>query len=103
MMVLQTDRPNCQQTFDRIEKSGDGPTTGNGVGSAIDAGHQAMLRSLSEPFVSVVMAGDGQMDPDDLELLIEPVTKNQADYVKEIDSFIKTVLAICLLCVKSQV
>ena len=55
---------------------------GNGVGSAIDAGHQAMLKSLSEPFVSVVMAGDGQMDPDDLELLIEPVTKNQADYVK---------------------
>ena len=55
---------------------------GNGVGSAIDAGHQAMLRSLSEPFVSVVMAGDGQMDPDDLELLIEPVTKNRSDYVK---------------------
>ena len=54
---------------------------GNGVGSAIDAGHQSMLKSLSEPFVSVVMAGDGQMDPDDLELLIEPVTKNQADYV----------------------
>lgn len=56
--------------------------SGGGVGSAIDAGHQKMLQLLPEPFVSVVMAGDGQMDPRDMTLLLEPITKNQADYVK---------------------
>ncbi|DAC28294.1 MAG TPA: glycosyltransferase family 2 protein [Candidatus Poseidoniales archaeon] len=55
---------------------------GNGVGSAIDAGHQKMLQLLPEPFVSVVMAGDGQMDPKDLINLLEPITKNEADYAK---------------------
>ena len=58
---------------------------GNGVGFAIDSGHRRMLERLNEPFVSVVMAGDGQMDPLDLSSLIEPVTSNAADYVKGID------------------
>ncbi len=56
--------------------------TGKGVGFAIDTGHQEMLKLLEKPFVSVVMAGDGQMDPEDLQSLIEPIINNQSDYVK---------------------
>ena len=55
---------------------------GEGVGAAIDAGHRRLLEVWSEPFVSAVMAGDGQMDPDDLLRVIEPVTTGQADHVK---------------------
>lgn len=55
---------------------------GQGVGAAIDAGHQAMLEQFEGPFVSVVMAGDGQMDPSDVRDLITPVILGQADHVK---------------------
>ena len=55
---------------------------GQGVGAAIDAGHQAMLEQFEGPFVSVVMAGDGQMDPSDVRDLIAPVILGQADHVK---------------------
>ncbi len=55
---------------------------GQGVGAAIDAGHQAMLEQFDGPFVSVVMAGDGQMDPEDLRAVIAPVITGQADHVK---------------------
>ena len=41
-------------------------TEGMGVGAAIDLGHQHLLKTIAQPFVSVVMAGDGQMDPNDL-------------------------------------
>ncbi|MGB1819085.1 MAG: glycosyltransferase family 2 protein [Candidatus Poseidoniaceae archaeon] len=43
---------------------------GEGVGAAIDAGHKWMLESMEKPFISVVMAGDGQMDPEDLPNII---------------------------------
>ena len=56
--------------------------SGKGAGFAIDSGHRRMFERLNEPFVSVVMAGDGQMDPLDLSSLIEPVTNNTTDYVK---------------------
>jgi len=55
---------------------------GKGVGGAIDAGHLEMLRNCPEPFVSVVMAGDGQMDPDDLTRVITPIIEQRSDYVK---------------------
>jgi hypothetical protein len=51
---------------------------GEGVGAAIDAGHRAMLGQFEGPFVSVVMAGDGQMDPSDFGTLIAPVILGQA-------------------------
>lgn len=55
---------------------------GIGVGGAIDAGHIEMLRNCPEPFVSVVMAGDGQMDPNDVTKVITPIIEQRCDYVK---------------------
>jgi len=55
---------------------------GDGVGAAIDAGHQALLDHFEGKFISVVMAGDGQMNPDDLPRLIAPIIKGQSDHVK---------------------
>lgn len=54
----------------------------HGVGGAIDTGHQYLLENLSQPFVSAVMAGDGQMDPSDLEGVLIPIIEGRADYVK---------------------
>ncbi len=55
---------------------------GKGVGAAIDAGHMEMLKSCPKPFVSVVMAGDGQMDPKDMCEIITPIVEERCDYVK---------------------
>lgn len=57
-------------------------TDGLGVGGAIDLGHQHLLKTFDVPFVSVVMAGDGQMDPNDLEHIIQPILDDGADHVK---------------------
>ena len=69
---------NCQKSekITLLNKSG------VGVGAAIDAGHQQMRELLSEPFVSAVMAGDGQMNPEDLASVVKPIINGQADYVK---------------------
>ncbi|MEK9731328.1 MAG: glycosyltransferase family 2 protein [Candidatus Poseidoniales archaeon] len=53
-----------------------------GVGAAIDSGHKHLLEHLNPPFVSAILAGDGQMDPDDLESIVLPLIKGEADYVK---------------------
>lgn len=51
-----------------------------GVGRAISTGYQlARKRGID---VTAVMAGDGQMDPDELELLVEPIASGRADYAK---------------------
>ena len=56
---------------------------GEGVGAAIDAGHQYLLQHWPDQlFISVVMAGDGQMNPDDMEALLRPVIGNAADHAK---------------------
>lgn len=55
---------------------------GEGVGAAINAGHQYLSNTWNEPFVSIVMAGDGQMDPEDLESVVEPITEQRFDHVK---------------------
>ena len=55
---------------------------GQGVGAAIDRGHQHLLETMDSEFISVVMAGDGQMDPDDLENLIQPIIDGRAHHVK---------------------
>lgn len=50
-----------------------------GVGGAIIAGHMAALELAD---VSVVMAGDGQMDPEFLSSLLEPLVIEKYDFVK---------------------
>ena len=56
--------------------------SGEGVGAAIDKGHQRLTEIFDGEFVSVVMAGDGQMDPSDMERLISPVINGDAHHVK---------------------
>ena len=51
-----------------------------GVGGAIVTGYKK-ARALRVD-VTVVMAGDGQMDPKDLPNIIEPVAKGEVDYTK---------------------
>lgn len=51
-----------------------------GVGGAIAAGYKR-ARDL-EIDVTVVMAGDGQMDPADLPRIVEPVARGEVDYTK---------------------
>ena len=51
-----------------------------GVGGAIITGH---LRALDEGMdVVAVMAGDAQMDPEELPRVLDPVVDDQADYAK---------------------
>ncbi|NIS84034.1 MAG: glycosyltransferase, partial [Nitrospinaceae bacterium] len=51
-----------------------------GVGGAICTGYRA---SRDKGFdVTVVMAGDAQMDPDDLPRVVRPVAEEGVDYVK---------------------
>jgi len=51
-----------------------------GVGGAIVTGYKK-ARDL-EMDVTVVMAGDGQMDPNDLPNIIEPVARGEVEYTK---------------------
>lgn len=51
-----------------------------GVGGAIATGYKAALADLVD--VTVVMAGDGQMDPADFPAIVEPVYERGYDYAK---------------------
>ncbi|HET8960446.1 glycosyltransferase family 2 protein [Nocardioides sp.] len=51
-----------------------------GVGGAILAGHQRALELDAD--VSVVMAGDAQMDPDHLPALLDPIADGSAQFTK---------------------
>jgi glycosyltransferase involved in cell wall biosynthesis len=51
-----------------------------GVGGAIVSGYK--WARDNQMFATVVMAGDAQMDPDDLPNLLDPVVTGQIDYAK---------------------
>jgi glycosyltransferase involved in cell wall biosynthesis len=51
-----------------------------GVGAAVIAGYRSSIEQGVD--VIALMAGDGQTDPNDLPLIIEPVTAGKADYSK---------------------
>jgi glycosyltransferase involved in cell wall biosynthesis len=51
-----------------------------GVGGAIVSGYKHALAQGMD--VVAVMAGDAQMDPDDLERIVAPVAQGEAEYVK---------------------
>jgi glycosyltransferase involved in cell wall biosynthesis len=51
-----------------------------GVGGAIVTGYEWVIRNNIE--VAVVMAGDAQMDPAELPMILDPVVAGEADYVK---------------------
>jgi len=54
--------------------------TNHGVGGAISTGY--IWCRDHDMDIAVVMAGDNQMDPDDLPTLLDPVVENRTDYSK---------------------
>lgn len=57
--------------------------TRRGVGAAIASGYREGVRLTSSPTDALcVMAGDGQMHPDDLAEVARPIVRGEADYVK---------------------
>lgn len=53
-----------------------------GVGGAIVTGYEAALRLSATKHLVAVMAGDAQMDPEDLPKLLTPCARGEADYAK---------------------
>jgi glycosyltransferase involved in cell wall biosynthesis len=51
-----------------------------GVGAAIVTGYKRALAERMD--ATAVMAGDNQMDPDELEMLTTPVVRDEVDYAK---------------------
>lgn len=62
-----------------------------GVGGAILDGHRTALELKAD--VSVVMAGDAQMDPDYLAPLLDPIAAGEADFTKANRFFSRTSFA----------
>jgi glycosyltransferase involved in cell wall biosynthesis len=51
-----------------------------GLGHSLIVGYLESQKHFGD--VTIVMAGDNQMDPDDLDALIEPVIRDEVDYTK---------------------
>lgn len=84
--IVVVDDASRDDTVKRARATGDPRLTviehpeNRGVGAAIYSGYQRALANGAD--VLVVMAGDNQMDGDDLPSLIEPVVSGSHDYVK---------------------
>jgi glycosyltransferase involved in cell wall biosynthesis len=53
-----------------------------GVGAAIVTGYKAALAAARDGELVAVMAGDAQMDPEELPRLLLPLARDEADYTK---------------------
>jgi glycosyltransferase involved in cell wall biosynthesis len=53
-----------------------------GVGAAIVTGYKAALCAARDGELVAVMAGDAQMDPEELPRLLAPLARDEADYTK---------------------
>lgn len=84
--VVVVDDGSGDGTGDRVEALCDGRIElvrhpdNRGVGAAIATGYRVAFERGAA--VAAVMAGDAQMDPDDLEALLGPVLAGEADYAK---------------------
>ncbi len=81
-----TDDASPDETAERARAAADGRTVvitlpqNQGVGGAVLTGHRAALDRGAD--VCVVMAGDGQMDPDYLPALLDPIADGRAQFTK---------------------
>ncbi|MFH1721936.1 MAG: glycosyltransferase family 2 protein, partial [Candidatus Altiarchaeota archaeon] len=84
--VFVVDDKSTDSTTEKVSQAKDPRITliehvkNKGVGAAIVTGYTKALEEGMD--VIAVMAGDAQMDPDELERIIKPVIEARADYVK---------------------
>jgi glycosyltransferase involved in cell wall biosynthesis len=84
--VFVVDDASTDATADRAAAAADPRVTlirhdrNRGVGAAIVSGYEAALAERID--VTCVMAGDNQMDPDELAALVQPVARGEVDYAK---------------------
>jgi glycosyltransferase involved in cell wall biosynthesis len=84
--IFVVDDASRDSTAERARAAGDARVEvlvherNRGVGAAIVTGYK---RALAERIaVTAVMAGDNQMDPDELETIARPVVRGEVDYAK---------------------
>lgn len=89
--IVVIDDGSSDRTSERAREAGDPRVEvirhvrRRGVGAAIATGYRAALdeREPTDATDAIaVMAGDGQMDPDDLRRVVLPIVTGEADYVK---------------------
>lgn len=84
-MVI-VDDVSTDRTMEKVENSKDKRVVlvphkqNKGVGASIVTGYKWVLENTGD--IAVVMAGDAQMDPDDLPALLDQVIDNGVDYAK---------------------
>jgi len=84
--IVVVDDSSQDDTAEKVRASGDPRVhlvtheRNGGVGAAIATGHKWCQDR--EVDIAVVMAGDGQMDPDDLIPILEPVARGEVDFSK---------------------
>ena len=84
--IIVVDDASKDATAERARSTGDPRVEvivherNGGVGAAIVTGYKRAIEERID--VTVVMAGDNQMDPDELESIAGPVARGEVDYAK---------------------